>query len=442
VAFVGDLRAVLRQPQFRRLYAARLISQASDGAFQVALGAYVFFSPERQTTAGKAAAAFAILLLPYSLVGPFAGVFLDRWRRQRVLVRANLVRALGIVALTGLVGLDADGPAFFALALAVLSVNRFYLAALSAALPHVVRSDELVMANSVSTTSGTVVAVVGGGLGVLLRAVAGGGTPGAVTVLAVAAGCYLVSSFVASGFPADLLGPDRDQRRPQAREALRSVLRGLVDGGRHVWSRPRAGYAMAAITAHRFCYGLSTIAVVLLYRNYFHDSADVNAGLAGLAGVFALSGVGYFVAAVLTPPVTQRIGKERWSALLYLVAGATQLAFGLPYTQRSFLVAAFVLGVVAQGVKICVDSEVQQSVEDAFRGRVFSFYDVAFNVAFVGAAAFGALALPSSGKSYPVLGIVAAGYALTGLTYRWAIGRLDEGPLPEAGRIAPAATGR
>ena len=51
------------------------------------------------------------------------------------------------------------------------------------------------------------------------------------------------------------------------------------------------------------------------------------------------------------------------------------------------LAAAFVLGVTTQGAKIATDTVVQTSVDDAYRGRVFSLYDVLFNVAFVGAAA-------------------------------------------------------
>ena len=74
-------------------------------------------------------------------------------------------------------------------------------------------------------------------------------------------------------------------------------------------------------------------------------------------------------------------------------------------------VGAFVVGVAAQGSKICVDTIVQESVDDAFRGRVFSFYDVIFNIAFVSAAAFGALALPADGYSPAVYAVIAIGYA-------------------------------
>ena len=138
MSFAGDLRAVVRHRDFRRLFATRLTSQAADGVFQAALASLFFFSPERQTSAGSVAAAFATLLLPYSLVGPFAGVLLDRWRRRQVLVYANLVRAGMVLGVAGLSAADVTGVPLYAAVLACLSVNRFFLAGLSAALPHVV----------------------------------------------------------------------------------------------------------------------------------------------------------------------------------------------------------------------------------------------------------------------------------------------------------------
>ncbi|MSW43464.1 MAG: MFS transporter, partial [Actinobacteria bacterium] len=94
MARLSALREVLATRDFRRLYSVRLIGQFADGLLQAALATFVLFSPERQPDAVKVAAAFAILLLPYSIIGPFAGVFLDRWRRRDVLVRANIVKAL------------------------------------------------------------------------------------------------------------------------------------------------------------------------------------------------------------------------------------------------------------------------------------------------------------------------------------------------------------
>ena len=61
-----------------KLLRVRWMGQLTDGAFQSALASFVLFSPERQPDAVKAALAFTVVLLPYSLVGPYAGIFLDR----------------------------------------------------------------------------------------------------------------------------------------------------------------------------------------------------------------------------------------------------------------------------------------------------------------------------------------------------------------------------
>jgi MFS family permease len=431
VPLVADLRAVLREPHFGQLYATRLVAQAADGVFQVALASFVLFSPEKQATAGATAAAFATLLLPYSLVGPFAGVFIDRWRRRTILVRANAVRAALTVVVAALVAADVRGAPFYVAALAVLSVNRFFLSSLSAALPHVVRDENLVVGNSVSTTSGTVMAVAGGAIGYGVRHLAGGGDPATSAVVITAGLLYLGSAAVARTMHPDLLGPDDDEPREATREALRAVLGGIAAGARHVWDRRRPAYALLAIAAHRFFYGLSTVATLLLYRNYFHDRGVYRAGLAGLGQVLAVSAVGVLVAAFVTPAATRRMGKETWIVALLAGACVVEIALGFPYTQPAFLAAALLLGLVAQGSKICVDTIVQEAVADAFRGRVFAFYDILFNVTFVSAAVLAALILPDTGKSYGVLTVIAVGYGATALAYL-GISRRAAPPRPAA----------
>jgi MFS family permease len=100
-----------------------------------------------------------------------------------------------------------------------------------------------------------------------------------------------------------------------------------------------------------------------------------------------------------------------------------EIVFGWPYTHGALLVAAFFLGFAAQASKICVDTLVQESVEDDFRGRVFSFYDTLFNVSFVAAALASAVLVPPNGKSYALLVLIAVGYGLTSLLYGVATAR-------------------
>jgi hypothetical protein len=103
--------------------------------------------------------------------------------------------------------------------------------------------------------------------------------------------------------------------------------------------------------------------------------------------------------------------------VLLLAAGAVQLGIGGLYTEPAILVAAFLLGIASQSIKICVDTIVQEEADDAFRGRVFSIYDVVFNGAFVAAAAIAAVTLPPSGRSPQLLVAIAIAYVITAIGF-------------------------
>ncbi|MFD7526219.1 MFS transporter [Streptomyces sp. NPDC059849] len=415
MAVVGDLRVLLRLRNFRRLLAVRLLSQSADGVFQVALAAHVVFSPEKQASAGAIASAMAVLLLPYSLVGPFAGVLLDRWPRRQVFLYGNLLRA-ALACCTALLILgSAPDWLFYASALCVTAVNRFVLAGLSAALPRVVDNERLVLANSISPTAGTLAATAGGGLAFAVRLLVADSD--AVVVL-LGAALYLTSALASLTLATGLLGPDRDGHRIGLREALAATVRGLSDGLHHLAQRKQATRALAAMTVMRFCYGALTVMVLMLCRYAWTDSESEGLALLGLA--VGASGAGFFAAAVLTPWATGRLGRLRWLTVCAAGAAVLEPALGLWFVPAPMLVAAFVLGLATQGAKIATDTVVQTSVEDSFRGRVFSLYDVLFNIAFVGAAAVSALMLPPDGRSAVLVVAVAALYAIVAvLMFRW-----------------------
>ncbi|MGV9195929.1 hypothetical protein ACTOVL_01785 [Arcanobacterium canis] len=162
------LRECLSYRQFRRLLAIRLVSQTGDGLFQVGLATLLIFNPTKAATAGQIAIAFAILLMPFTVIGPFAGPLLDRWRRRNVLVVGNSVR-LGLAGILAvLIETVGDTPVVYILALSALGVNRFLLAGLSAALPHTLPLRLYLIANSITPTLGSLMAAVGGGIGALL----------------------------------------------------------------------------------------------------------------------------------------------------------------------------------------------------------------------------------------------------------------------------------
>src|SRR3954471_22614121 len=206
------VRHLLLRGDFRRLLGTRLLSQFGDGVFQAALAGTVLFNPQRAADPIDVAAGFAVLLLPYSLVGPFAGVWLDRWSRRQVLLRANLVRAVLVAGVAALVLGGISGTPFYVAGLAVFSANRVVLAPLSAALPHTVDEPSLVSANALSTTAGAVVTVVGGGAALAALGALGAGNGGYAVLAASAAVPYVAAAAVVTGFAPGYLGPDHVAR--------------------------------------------------------------------------------------------------------------------------------------------------------------------------------------------------------------------------------------
>ncbi|MGW0765942.1 MFS transporter [Streptomyces sp. NPDC002676] len=410
---VRDLRVLLRLRNFRRLLYVRLLSQGADGVYQVALAAYVVFSPEKQASPAAIASAMAVLLLPYSLVGPFAGVLLDRWRRRQVFFYGNLLRALLAAVTAVLMVSEVPDWLFYASALCVTAVNRFVLAGLSAALPRVVDADRLVLANSLSPTAGTLAATAGGGLAFAVRLAASGSS---AAVVLLGAFLYLCAAATSLTMAPGLLGPDRQPTRPRLRTALVVTARELLAAVRHL-AEPRrreAVWALTSMTLMRLCYGALLVLLLMLCRYALATTPNEGLKLLGLA--LAASGAGFFAAAVVTPWAAGRLGPGRWIAVCSGAATVLEPALGLPFALGPLLVAAFVLGLITQGAKISTDTIVQASVDDGFRGRIFSVYDVLFNVAFVGGAGVAALMLPPDGRSALLIVAVAIVYGAVAVT--------------------------
>ncbi|GAA2898252.1 MFS transporter [Nonomuraea rubra] len=378
---------------------------------------FAFFSPESQTTAFEVAAGLAVLLLPYSVLGPFVGVFIDRWSRRQILVVAPFIRGMLLLVAAGLVAADVPDPWFYGAALAVLGVNRFFLAALGASLPHVVPPERLISANAVVPTSGTVATFVGAGLGFLLREIFGGTDFGVALLLVTSGVVFTMSALVARTMDRQLLGPWADPNRPQARQALRNVVTGLADGAKHLVGHRVAAATMGAMATHRFLFGMCTALGIILYRYYF-TGGDADAALRGVSLVVVAAGVGTALAVVITPYATERFGIERWVQIALVAAGVLTAALVLPFQEWGLPVAGFVLGLAGQSVKICADTTVQRDVEDIYRGRAFSIYDMLFNGMYVLAAALSAAILPANGKSYLAVVIISVGYPVAALAYR------------------------
>jgi MFS family permease len=428
-SFLHDLRIVWAEHDFRHLLSTRLISQTGDGIFTAAVGTYVFFNKSFFPDPAAGAAAFAVLYGPYSLIGPFAGVFIDRWSRRQILTYSALLRSVFVVLTAALMAAGNKGLPLYVAVLLVLGVNRFFLSALSAALPHVVAGDKLVMGNSVSPTLGGTLAAVGGIVGLGVNAATGDTERGAAITLLVAGACYVAASLVARTMPRDLLGPVREPGRPaQGRllTELRVVALGLVSGVRYVARRRGPATALGATGGNRFFYGILFLISILLYRNYFYADVKPSTAEAHYGYLVAAVAVGYLCAALVTPPVTRRLTKPAYITVMLAASALLVGILGATFGQVAFIVMGFGLGLAGQSIAISATTILQEQVADDYRGRAFSYYDMMFNITFAAAALISAPFMPRTGHSTALIAAVAVGYAVVAVGY-WLTSRHSAG---------------
>ena len=393
----------------------RLLTSFGDGAFQGALANAVLFDPSHRSTPADIAAGFAVLLLPYSIIGPFAGALLDRWSRKQVIIWANLFRAVVIAILAVLLAFGIPTWVLFTVALVVIGAGRFVGSGLSASLPHVIANDSLVGANSLSTTAGSIAAVIGGGYAIGLRGVLGPSNGSDAIVTASVIIFYVASVLIAMRFRALALGPDETDEPPQP---MLAVLQGFAGGFKHIMSRPTVRLAISMVVLVRFCFGLSTLIVLLLFQHHFTERQGLlRPGVQGIGEVLVVSAVGLFLGAVTTAPAVRRLGRTRYIVILLVGSAVVVLAGGARFTMISTMVTAFALAFSYQASKVCADAVVQSDCDDAHIGRVFALYDTANNIFYVLAFVLGVALVPFDGRSPGVVILVSVVYLLTAVAY-------------------------
>ncbi|KUI11865.1 MFS transporter [Mycobacterium lehmannii] len=414
---VAVWRSVRSLPEFRRLLELRLVSQFGDGLFSAGLAGAILFNPQRAAEPWAIAGAFAVLFLPYSLLGPFAGALLDRWDRRLVLVAANAGRLVLVLAVAQLLESGAGDLAILCCALIVTGFTRFVSSGLSAALPHVVPRDQVVAMNSVAIAAGAAAAFLGANFMLLPRWLFGADDAGAAVIILIVAAPVALALWLAWRFPPRMLGPD-DSARAVHGSVLYAVATGWVHGVKTVIAVPAVAATLTGLAAHRMVFGINSLLVLVMVR---HTDTQQVAGLGTAVLFVAATGAGAFIAAAVMPVAVRRWGRYATANGALAIAALVQLA-GSGLQLAMMVVCGFLLGMAGQVVKLCADNAMQLDVDDGMRGHVFTVQDSLFWMTFIGAIALTASVIPPDGRQ-PALALAGVGVYLAGLAAHAAIAR-------------------
>lgn len=384
------LALLFKERDFGLLMGVQWAAQAGDGLFQaavakaVAFGGQEGFDPESASTVDELLTIVLFLFVPYTLISPFLGVVIDRWDRRRLLFLSNALRAVLVlsIALLG-VSTTADDPVtglvaeeslpsiyLFLVFMLTLACTRLLLATKAAALPVTLEGRSLVEGNAVSQLGGALFQLGAGGVAFLASAV----LPSGPIVLAGA----VVYAFAAAIALAIRRAGEREIRTRLSEEIAR-VIGNIVAGLREVARTAQAGAAITTYFWLRFLWSFTLVGVGFVARDLVADDDLTVLVITGGTGAIGAA-LGFLLAARLT---------ERFRTTAYLVLAASLVAGGATTILGSFetlatlAMLAFFLGLGFFLAKISLDTMVQEALGDDFRGRAFSLYDIAYNVAWV-----------------------------------------------------------
>jgi MFS family permease len=385
---VAQARAVLGSRDFRRLLAARMTSQIADGLFLAAVLLTVVFLPEQQSTVRGFALATTLFLLPFSLLGPFAGVFVDRWRRRRVLVAVPVVRAgASLLILPGAAALVL----VYIGTLVTFSAARLYQATSTAVIPRVLgtageaepiprqaspeRPEPRAAGGSRLFAANTVAAIVGSAA--LFGGMFAGGQlavrAGVPAVLALACATWSASALLGRSLSSSL--PPENPAPTALGGELTAVSAELGDGFHRIRTTPAALAPILAVAVGQFLQMLVIVVTLVVIKE------GLKGGLLTFSWLVAAGGAGVFLGFLTVGAVGRRIPERVLIGVAFLLAALSLIPAVVALGAATLAAGAVLLGASYAWTRVPADTLAQRAVPDRYRGRVFTVMDLGFNAA-------------------------------------------------------------
>ena len=439
-------RLLEANPDFRRLWTGQVVSEIGDWLNNIAVLALVI-QLAGDGRVGLAIAIYAIARhLPLFLFGPIAGVVVDRTDRRRVMIAADLVRALLALGFLLAVGFQSL-VAIYAVGSALFSVSAFFNAAKRATIPNLTRdTDELVTANSLSASTTAATIAIGSALGGAAATFLGREVVFVLNALTFLASAEMIRRLRISGrrdeTEEERAGQLNDRLHDApSRSLARRVVGDFVDGLRFVAGER----TLAAVFIVAAGWGLGNGAARALYSIFGarHGEATVASwGRAaqdlierptdfGISVLFVAMGVG----GVLGAPLAKRFNAAAGARLGDRMGRSLTLdGIGLFLFSLTPNLWAAAIVLVAREMNFAIWWTAQQTIlmkrtRDAFAGRVFASYETLTTMMMVGSM----LASGAAADHVGIQPVAAAGglvITLSGLV--WFVSRARRGESAES----------
>ncbi len=408
--------SLLRQRNFALLWLGGLISMMGDWMLFIGLPIYVY-----QLSGSALATSFMFIaqIVPRILLSSLAGVFVDRWDRRRTMIVSNLLLALGLLPLVWVQRADQLWLVY-AVAFCQSVIRQFFGPAEDALLPRLVRDEELLRANVLNALNNQLARLVGPPLGGFAAAYLGMGS-----VALLDAASFLLAALLIAQVRIDA------RPLPATAETAPTPPTGLLRHWRALWQEWLAGLGLVArnpvLTVMFWWMAITSLGegafgvLIVVFVNQIWQG-----GAAEIGWLMSAQAVGGILGGLIADRVEKRFSRVQLIAFGSLAFGLLDLAlFNVHRMGDAWWILLLLMGLVGvPGVWVmtAIQTVMQTSVADHYRGRVFGARGAVMALlGLVGTTLAGVL-----GDRLPVVALLnlqAGGYLLAGMLVLFCLGQ-------------------
>ncbi len=375
---------VLKNRSFFFLWVGQIISQLGDRLDQMALIGFIYLrSPGSSIEIAKI---LSFTIIPVFLIGPLAGVYVDRWDRRRTMYISDLLRAGLVLTIPVFLFYTKNLLPIYLVIFTVFCIGRFFVPAKLAIIPDLVDAKDLLIANSLVNITGMIAAIVGFGISGIL-----------VEWLGAKSGFYLDSlSFLISGsmiFFISCRAAGHCAARPTDQHGIKEVSREIVEVIRKsVFQEIKEGTLYFLKNKDiRFTAGVIFIlwsalgavyAVSIAFVQKTLHSATKDLGLLAM-----LLGLGLFLGSLIYGRFGQRLSHYKTIFVSLILSGVMLMAFAFGISHfPHFIVAAglaVLLGLVIAPIMIASNTIIHNASSNDMMGKIFSSLEIVMHLGFI-----------------------------------------------------------
>jgi MFS family permease len=373
---MAQITKLLKNKNFFFLWFGQIISQVGDRLGQMALIGFV--SLNMQGSSIEIAKALFFTILPVFLIGPLAGVYVDRWDRRKTLYICDFLRAILVLIIPLFLISSKTRFLVYLLIFLIFCIGRFFIPAKLAIVVDLVEKKDLLLANSLINTTGMIAAILGFGLGGIL-----------VEWFGPKGGFYLDSlSFLISAFFIFLIG--KTAGNPIKIKELAFEIVNVVK--KSIWQELKEGFVYFFKNRYiRFTTWVmfvlwsalgSVYVVLIVFIQKTLGSITKDLGI-----LITFLGTGLFLGSLLYGKFGQRISHYKAIFISLILSGIFLSFFGLSLSFRpSFYLAGlltFILGLVVSPIMIVSYTLIHKISQDSMMGKTFSSLEMVMHLAFI-----------------------------------------------------------